>query len=441
MAKKFNLADYVQPEAVSDSGTPEVTMLRFEVLRMNPRNFYEVEGVGDLVDSLKLNGLLDPIVVYKGSGILYTILSGHRRYRAISIIRGEKDYDRRFDQVPCIVRPAPTSTAMEDILLIQANSTGRIRTPADMAEEARRLTAALVTLKKQGVELPGRLRDAVADAMGVSSSKLGRIQAIENNLQVPGFKSAWKAGKLPEAAAYELAQLSPEHQYAALDLLIDEGVDYEKADIKAVQRIKRRVALGESPAQDLAAEAEKRKIYCPEGDYSPLFAALLREALPDYLQRQVRRCGTKAAGVQALHDFGFSRCSHYGGGVDYDSDPQAILIRSPVGRRIKWSDVWELLMLPGGDGEPAAAPDPMTAATVAVSSNRWRSCRDDPPEGWTLAIKFYPWDTGGHDFDLELVQYHDGKWYGVFEGSDDELAITMYDLWMPAAPPPAEAWE
>ena len=87
------------------------------------------------------------------------------------------------------------------------------------------------------------------------------------------------------------------------------------------------------------------------------------------------------------------------------------------------------------------ATDPMTAEKVTTSQHWWRSCLNDPPKGWMLAVKFYPWNTDSHDFDLELVQFHDGKWWGVYENSDDELEITMYDLWMPAAAIPAEAWE
>ena len=92
-------------------------------------------------------------------------------------------------------------------------------------------------------------------------------------------------------------------------------------------------------------------------------------------------------------------------------------------------------------GMNSGAPDPMTAEKITTSQHWWRSCRDDPPQGWMLAVKFYPWHVDSHDFDLELVQFHDGKWWGVYENSDDELEITMYDLWMPAAAIPAEAWE
>lgn len=453
MSKRFNLAEFVQaPETVSESDTMEITMIPVTRIRMNPRNFYETEDVGDLVDSITMNGLMDPIVVYKGSGILYTILSGHRRYRAITIIRGGKGHEHDFDEVPCIVRPAPADAAREDILLIQANSTGRIRTAKDMAEEARRLTAAFTQLKKEGADLPGRVRDMVADAMGVSKSKVARIQAIEHNLAVPGFQAAYKKGELSEAAAYEISQMDREAQYRLLDRAVDDGLDYAKLDIKGVQRLRRRVEAGESTKLDLHAEAERRGIAIRDEDFSPLLAELVAEAIPESWRKGLRNCRTKAEGLKHLRRFGFQHCGSSGGEICYDSDPQALTLKKPICRRIKWAEVWELLALDamnqaGKDPSPAAqddrgeAPDVMAALTVAVAGGTWRSCRDDPPDGWSLCFLFHPWAHAGHDYDLLLVQYHNGRWFGVWEDSEDEIEIDMYDRWCPAPVVPEEVWE
>ena len=454
MAKKFNLADYVQPVDVSESDTDgAVRLLPIERLRGNTRNFYSLDGLDDLADSIALNGLLHPLAVYPGSGILYTVLSGHRRLRALEILRRRPGHEHDYDMVPCTVRARPADTAHEDLMLIHANSTGRVRSPGEMAEEQKRLTAALVALKKEGVELPGRLRDAVADAMGVSSSKLGRIQAIENNLCVPGFKQAWKDGKLPEAAAYELSQLNEGDQYTALDLLIDEGVNYEKADIKAVQRVKKRVALGESPAQDLAAQAEKLGIEIREGDYSPLFAYYVRDAVPGNVQRDLRGL-TKAQALERLHRYGFGHACQSGPGYYYVSDPNGLTIKEPIGKRIKWSEVWELLAMSAlaasaGGASPSptettgggAAPDPMKAPTVTVSWAPWRSCLNDPPEGWTLAFLLSTWDVDAHDYDLQIAQFHDGKWWGIYDASSEEIETDLFTWWCPAPAIQAEVWE
>ena len=352
MAKKFNLAEYVKTEPVSDVDHSRIVEIPLSKIIANSRNFYGVRDVEALADSIRLNGLLEPLIVYPyGSAAgLYRLISGHRRLAALQLNKAES--------APCRIVDKPASAAREDLMLISANGQ-RTKTGPEVAEEAKRMTDALLALKKEGVELPGRLRDIVAETLGVSSTALARKKVINDGLKVPGFRQAWEAGKMGETVAYELAQLPSDKQYEALDMLIDEGVGYEKADIKTVQRIKRKVEAGESTKQDLAAEAEKRGIQCPEGDYTPLLAALVAEAFPAGWRKGLRSCRTKAEGLEHLHRFGFQHCSHWGTDVCYDSDPQALTIKKPICRRIKWAEVWDLLALwdMHGAGSPKAAED------------------------------------------------------------------------------------
>ena len=400
MAKKFNLADYVQPVDVSESDTPELREIPLSKLLENGRNHYGIRNVEELAESIALNGQIEPLVVYPyGAGDLYRLISGHRRLAALRYNKAET--------ARCLVIPKPESTAREDLLIIQANAQ-RVKTPGELAEEAQTMTAALVALKKEGVELPGRLRDAVADAMGVSSSKLGRIQAIENNLRVPGFRQAWKDGKLPEAAAYELSQLGEADQYAALDLLIDEGINYEKADIKAVQRVKKRVALGESPAQDLAAQAEKLGIEIREGDYSPLFAYYVCQAVPERVQEDLRGL-TKTKALERLHRFGFGHACQSGPGYYYIADPNGLTIKEPIGKRLKWAEVWELLAMSALAETPRAVED---AGPYEVGDLQFRP-GSTPPEEPTLA--WCAFATGGVELTSAAIWWPDpGEWR--FEG-------------------------
>ena len=339
MAKKFNLADYVQPEAVSDSDHMEIVEIPLPKIIANGRNFYGVRDVEELADDIALNGQLEPLIVYPyGTAAgLYRLLSGHRRLAALQLNKAESALCRIVDK--------PASLAREDLLLIAANRQ-RTKNSAELAAEAERMTAALVALKKEGAEIPGRLRDVVADAMGTSSTALARKRVIQKQLVVPGFKQAWESGKMGETVAYELARLPEKDQYSALDLLIDAGVDYKTADIKTVQRIKRKVEQGESPSQDLSAAAEKLGIRCPEGDYSPLLAYLVREALMgDSVLDYVRGAESKAHALEYLHAFGLSHSSTGGHAVDRDADPGGLTITKPIRRRLKWPEVWELIAL------------------------------------------------------------------------------------------------
>lgn len=213
MAKKsFSVSDYIKPEDVSklDTEATAITFIPRERLLLNEKNFYDTSSIDELADSIALNGLIEPIIVRPvrdGSGD-YRIISGHRRFLAICELA--KDEPERWARVPAIVRE-PASDVLEELLLIEANRATRVMSSADTMHQAERYRELLAELKKQGVEIPGRLRDAVAEAMQISASRLARLDVIRKNLS-PEWMEAFEAGSLSESAAYELARLHQEQQ-------------------------------------------------------------------------------------------------------------------------------------------------------------------------------------------------------------------------------------
>lgn len=219
MAKKFNLAALVpEMEAVSNLDTPRITMLPITELRPNGGNFYDTSNFEDLADSIELNGLLEPLCVFRrgqGTGS-YVIFSGHRRFKALRLLY-EKSGFEKWTEVPCIVYPDPHDANRETVMLIHANSTGRVLSNWEKAQQARRLKEALVAMREGGAELPGRIRDLVAEEMQMSASKLARLEAIGNKLTEVRFAKAWREGRLNESVAYELSKLPKERQKEAWD--------------------------------------------------------------------------------------------------------------------------------------------------------------------------------------------------------------------------------
>ena len=239
MAKKFNLAALVpEMEAVSNSDTPRITMIPITELRPNGGNFYDTSNIDDLVDSIELNGLLEPLCVFRrgqGTGS-YVIFSGHRRFKALRRLY-EKSGFEKWTEVPCIVFPDPHDANRETVMLIHANSTGRVLSNWEKAEQALRLKKALVAMREGGAELPGRIRDLVAEEMQMSASKLARLEAIGNNLKFPGFADAWRDGKLGESVAYEISKLPRDKQADVWDGMISEGKTERTLTARDVERL------------------------------------------------------------------------------------------------------------------------------------------------------------------------------------------------------------
>lgn len=203
MAKKFNLAEFVKPEGVSKVNTPEISMIPWDHIRANDANFYTVDDVDELRNSIRMHGLLDPVVVTPDEEEgKYLLISGHRRHKAWGLLREEDP--EKYASIPAIIRSFE-SKSMAELALIMANSSARKLTSPEISRQAERIERLLYDLKEEGYEFDGRMRDQVAKACQVSSARLARLKVIRENLLLD-FKKQWEAGKLKESCAYELAQ-------------------------------------------------------------------------------------------------------------------------------------------------------------------------------------------------------------------------------------------
>lgn len=222
--KKFDITKFAAtlPEAVPESGTTRE--IAVTDIFDNPLNFYpkpDKGNLGELMDSIRANGILEPPTVVPAGNGKYRLISGHSRMeavRALSIYLDRQIADR-FQTVMCRVLPSMTPE-QEECAVIEANRQ-RVKSPALLAEEAERLTKIYIKRREAGEELPGRIRDRVAEAMQVKKTKLANLSAIKNGLKVPGIIVRWEAGELPEAAALEIARMDDETQYRLLDWIID----------------------------------------------------------------------------------------------------------------------------------------------------------------------------------------------------------------------------
>lgn len=379
MAKKFNLAALVpEMEAVSNSDTPRITMVPITELRPNGGNFYDTSNFEDLADSIELNGLLEPLCVFRrgqGTGS-YVIFSGHRRYKALRLLY-EKSGFEKWTEVPCIVYPDPHDANRETVMLIHANSTGRVLSNWEKAEQALRLKEALVAMREGGAELPGRIRDLVAAEMQMSASKLARLEAIGNNLTEVRFAKAWREGRLNESVAYELSKLPKERQKEAWDEYL---------------RCGRGDPAGMS-IKEAAAFCDGKDIFGHSA--APGIVSELDTAKKDTLSV------SGGAAATSLEGRGESE-------------------------RVSKSDT---------NGETIPQP-PTAAAPFTQGSLVWRRCLVDEPEEGQLVLVVDPDIASMPD----VCVYRDGQFVdGV--GRGDAMEVKSFWLWLPLPPFPWEVSE
>src|SRR5476651_379733 len=95
---------------INDAGSiNEISISEIEVNPYQPRTDFETQALNELADSIKLQGLIQPITVRRLSAHKYQLISGERRFRA-SKLAG-------LTQVPAYVRTANDQQMLEMALI------------------------------------------------------------------------------------------------------------------------------------------------------------------------------------------------------------------------------------------------------------------------------------------------------------------------------------
>lgn len=188
-------------------------------------NFYSVEYINDLKQSISLVGVLQPLLV-KRDGDKYRIKAGHRRRLACMALADEGQEKFRF--VPCVIRQEAeeektgnVNTILDRLTLIFANGF-REKTDWEKMEEALRTEALVLELRKE-ISLEGRTRSILAEFTGIKEAQLGRYKAIKNNL-CPQLMAEFKANNINISTVYELSGLSSEYQQRACEMYMENGI-------------------------------------------------------------------------------------------------------------------------------------------------------------------------------------------------------------------------
>ena len=191
---------------VSNLDTMEIVQIPLEKIDPNEKNFFTVDDVQDLAESIQVNGILQPLNVVR-AGERYRIIAGHRRFKAAGIAG--------LKEVPAIILP-DMSESMEWFVLIKTNTTTRELTHAEKTEAAIRMKKHLVQMKQEGVKITGRLREIVAEQMEISKSEIARMEVIDKNL-IPEAKRLWRENSINPSVAYLMAKSSAECQKDILE--------------------------------------------------------------------------------------------------------------------------------------------------------------------------------------------------------------------------------
>lgn len=247
-AKKFNLTELLnqrskeageqqkteqQQAAGAEIATPEEGVSSTaDIYDLIPSkgNFYSVEDVQDLKQSIELLGVLQPLLVTdEEEDGKRRIIAGHRRRLAVMQLVDEGK--ERFRRVPILIKPKKNAI-LDRLALIMAN---RFREKTDWE----RMTEALETEKlvlelKESMNIPGRTRDLLAEIIETSPAQVGRYKAIYNNI-IPELMAEFRANRIVVSVIYEASGLPEDYQKQAAEIFRENEV-LTLSDIKQLKK-------------------------------------------------------------------------------------------------------------------------------------------------------------------------------------------------------------
>ena len=145
----------VNESAVPDSGLRTLPIEMVERGRYQPRMDIHEDSLRELADSIRAQGMVQPIVVRDNGQNHYEIIAGERRWRAAQLVG--------LAEVPALVKTVSDQTAMASALI--ENIQREDLNPLEEAHALKRLIDDYQMTHQQAAEAIGRSRAAVSNLL------------------------------------------------------------------------------------------------------------------------------------------------------------------------------------------------------------------------------------------------------------------------------------
>lgn len=256
--------------AAQNMSSNTIKMIDVADLVPNTGNFYGIRDIEQLAHSMALSNTVEPLMVAKRNGEeKYDIISGERRYRAVSLRleRGEITDSK----VPCIVHEPfaddgkITAKMKEDIAIICANSYREKNAleklqEVDVLEPIARIyyDELLANNEHEGMSFRAYFAEKF---LGISSSSLQRLITLRK--LTPEAKTALVNGDVSDTLAAYIARKSPEEQ---LEYLRQLQAGEVSGTVRELQEKDKAEAEAGDESMDSGSEAEEVQESFPSED-------------------------------------------------------------------------------------------------------------------------------------------------------------------------------
>lgn len=210
-----NVDEPINTRATIETNTPtEISISQIEPNANQPRTIFDEASLVELANSIRLHGVISPLILVKQDNGKYMIIAGERRWRAAK--------RAGLLTVPAIVRDY-TPLQIKEISLID-NLQREDLNPIETARAIKQLMSEYSYTQEQVADRIGKSRPAVANSLRLLNLTPSVIDLIEKNLLSAGH------------ARCLVTVSDPELQYKLANEAISNGLsvrDFEKLIKKA----------------------------------------------------------------------------------------------------------------------------------------------------------------------------------------------------------------
>ena len=257
MAKKSFSAGATKPGILNSDGGEKLkeiqakTQYNFqyipkEKIVSNPKNeMYTQDGIEALKESIIINGLRHNLsVLYNSDNDTYRLVSGERRYHAISSMT-DKEYNQLFPAgIPCKIEKSEITEIDEEIMLISANHDVRESSMEVKRWEVSRLKE-LYEAKKVKVEIKN-ITAEIAKQLNISERHSIKYTTAEK--LIPELSELLNNNGIDLNQADKFGKLDEDAQKSILTIIKKNG-DIENAEFQSIKKL----------SEERAKEAEQYK--------------------------------------------------------------------------------------------------------------------------------------------------------------------------------------
>jgi len=296
--QKIRLASVDELLGVSnEESAMDLEIEKIRPFRNHPFKVVDDEKMQDLVESIRTNGILSPVLVRPIGNDIYEMVSGHRRMHAASLLG--------MESIPAIIREMTDDEAI--VKMVDANIQREELLPSEkafaykMKMDAMRRQAG--RHKKENCDQIGhnssskRSRDILAEELGESTQQVHRF--IRLTELIPPLLDYVDQKRLQFTVAVEISYIDPEIQKWLLEYIKDNGtVKLNQISLLRDQlqtgamTQARMISLlndsqpGKTPSSKLTFTEKKLREYFPASYTIPQMRSTIEALLSDWKHNQ-----------------------------------------------------------------------------------------------------------------------------------------------------------